>query len=340
MRPLIPALTALCLTVGPVVPLQAADWPDLSRLSIHLDNDEFTGNRPDDRWYSSGGRIDWHSPPNPLAGLNPVTCLQPLRSLRQPSRQRFVSLGQDIYSQNTRTNTVPNPDDRPMGALLYLQAGQSVLSPVVDGTSAQATAKIELGVTGPAALGESIQNGIHHMLGVREVTIWNYQVRPRLGLNLHLSCLRQSSSTATDQRAPMVLHYGYDMSVGNVLTQAGVSLAVSAGPSARAMTVPRSARLASPVVRKVRRWGLIAGLSARAVAYDALLDGDTYGYRSRVSSKPLQGEAFIGVTLALGSRWQLSYALSRRTIDFEGPGVSAKNYKRQNVGQLVLQAPL
>ncbi len=338
MRLVFGLLVAVALLAA--LPARAADWPDLSRLAIHLDNDEFTGNRPDDRWYSSGGRIDWlNTNPSP-APLATVSCANLPASLLHRSARRFNSFGQDIYSQNPRLNTTPDPDDRPVSALLYLQSGRSAIGQTINGTSSHAMAKLEIGVTGPAALGEPVQNGLHDLLGVDRVRIWGNQVRPRLGINLHLACTVQLARVRQDSRSPLVLNARYELSLGNLLTQAGVSVALAAGPDARRINIPRPARLASPVVRPIRRWAAIAGVSIRAVAYDVSIDGDTYGYRSRVSTRPLQGDAFVGLTAGVTRRWQLSYALMWRSMDFEGPGVEAQNFERQLIGQLVLQAPL
>ena len=310
----------------------------LHRLAIHLDNDEFTGNRPDDRWYSSGGRIDWLSLP-PKAPVGAVSCSSLPSSLRQPGNRRFGSFGQDIYAQNDRLNTAINQADRPVGAYLYLQHGRSVDSPLTNGRGARAMAKIEIGVTGPAALGEQVQNGLHDILGVERVEVWGNQIRPRLGVNLHISCTALRAHVDPEHRNPLVLHAGYHASVGNILVEAGLALAISGGPDGARMRLPQTARLANPITPKIRRWGVIAGVSVRAVAWDALIDGDTFGYDNQIRSRPLQAVAFIGIGLSLGSKWQLSYALMRRTIDFEGPGVDAQNFRPQTIGQLILQAP-
>jgi len=331
-------LVLLSCCISEPLAAQATDRTALHRLAIHLDNDEFTGNRPDDRWYSSGGRIDWLSLPPASVGP-PVSCAALPASLRQSTARRFGSFGQDIYAQNNRLNTIVDQADRPIGAYLYLQRGRSVSSPMILGRGARAAAKLELGITGPGALGEPVQNGLHDILGVERVEIWDNQIRPRLGVNLHLSCTVLRAHVDPEHPNPLVLHAGYHASLGNILVQAGVVLAVSGGPDAARMTVPQTARLANPIAPRLRRWGIIGGVSLRAVAWDALIDGDTFGYDNRIRSRPLQASAFIGLGITLGSKWQLSYALMHRTIDFEGPGVNARNFKPQTIGQLILQAP-
>lgn len=331
---------AALLSVWPSAPIaaQGVDRTALHRLAIHLDNDEFTGNRPDDRWYSSGGRVDWLSlPPDSLSA--PVSCATLPSSLRQHSARHFGSFGQDIYAQNNRLNTEINPADRPIGAYLYLQRGRSVSSPMILGRGGRAMAKLEVGVTGPAALGEQVQNGLHDILGVEQVELWGNQIRPRLGVNLHVSCTVLRAHVDLEHPNPLVLHAGYHASLGNILVEAGVVLAISAGPDAARMTAPQTARLGNPIAPKLRQWGVIGGLSVRAVAWDALIDGDTFGYDNQIRSRPLQAAAFIGLGISLGSKWQLSYALMHRTIDFEGPGVSAQNFRAQTIGQLIIQAP-
>lgn len=330
--------TLASLSLPASVAAQTVDRTALHRLAIHLDNDEFTGNRPDDRWYSSGGRLDWLSLP-PASLSAPVRCMDLPSSLRQQSARQFGSFGQDIYAQNNRLNSQINPADRPIGAYLYLQRGRSVSSPLILGRGGRAMAKLEVGVTGPAALGEQVQNGLHDILGVEQVELWGNQIRPRLGINLHVSCTVLRAHVNPEQPRPLVLHAGYHASLGTILVEAGVVLAISAGPDAARMMVPRTARLANPIAPKIRRWGVIGGLSIRAVAWDALIDGETFGYDNQIRSRPLQAAAFIGLGISLGSKWQLSYALMHRTIDFEGPGVDAQNFRAQTIGQLILQAP-
>ncbi|MFK7966767.1 MAG: lipid A deacylase LpxR family protein [Burkholderiaceae bacterium] len=314
------------------------DRTALHRLAIHLDNDEFTGNRPDDRWYSSGGRIDWLSLPH-KASVGAVSCSTLPSSLSQAGTRRFGSFGQDIYAQNDRLNTVIDQADRPIGAYLYVQRGRSAASPLTNGRGAYAMAKLEVGVTGPAALGEQVQNGLHDLLGVERVEVWGNQIRPRLGVNLHISCTALRAHVDPEHRNPLVLHAGYHASIGNILVEAGLAVAISGGPDGARMRLPQTARLANPITPKIRRWGVIAGVSVRAVAWDALIDGDTFGYDNQIRSRPLQAAAFIGIGISLGSKWQLSYALMRRTLDFEGPGVDAQNFRLQTIGQLILQAP-
>lgn len=246
----------------------------------------------------------------------------------------YISLGQDIYTQNDRTQTEPNPDDRPVAGLLYLQGGRSLRQ-----ATTRTDIRLEAGVTGPASFGEQSQDAIHAVLGVDQVPLWRNQLRPRLGLNLHLNCLRQYRFADAGFRSTTLnTHYG--LSAGNLLSQARIGVSVAFGPDAQRLHVPQIARHVNPVREPIRRWVFGAGVGVRAVFFDALVDGDAYGYASRVESKRWQGDVFVSLSVAIGENWQVSYTLTRRSLDFDGPGVAAQGFKPQTIGLIAIEAPL
>lgn len=69
--------------------------------------------------------------------------------------------------------------DRPFAAYLYssLNIKRIYKKNKILNTS------LQLGIIGPSALGDEIQNSIHNIYGFREVTGWKYQIENALGLN-------------------------------------------------------------------------------------------------------------------------------------------------------------
>lgn len=310
------------------------DW---RRIGLQSDNDEYTGFNESDRWYSSGVRLDvlgTESRPVPDAMNAATGCPTTWLAAVQGSGRGYVSFGQDIYTQNRRTQTEPNPDDRPVAGLLYVQAGRSLRQ-----ATTRADVRIEVGVTGPASRGEQAQDTIHSILGVDQVPLWRNQLEEQYGANLYLGCLRQIRFAAANLQSS-VMNIRYDLAAGNLLSEVGVGVSFAYGPDARRLHVPRVARRVDPVRERVRQWVLGAGVGVRAVFLDALVDGEATGYQSRVESRQWQGDAFISLSVALGGNWQVSYTLTRRTPDFDGPGYSAQGFKPQTVGLIAIEAPL
>ncbi len=324
---------ALAASASPALPHEGFDW---RRIGIQSDNDEYAGINGNDHWYTSGVRLDVLGRGRHLPDQLSMStgCPAMLSEATRGHGRGYVSVGQDIYTQNIRTQTEPNPNDRPVAGLLWLQAGRSLRQ-----STSRADLRLELGVTGPAALGEQTQDTIHSILGVAQVPLWQNQLRPRLGLNLHLGCLNQLRFASDPWRSSTVnLHYG--LSLGNLLSQASAGIALAYGPDAQRLHLPRIARHVDPVREPVRQWVLATGISARAVFYDYLVDGDAYGYQSQVHSRRWQGEAFVSLAVAIGGHWQISYSIVRRTLDFDGPGVAAQGFKPQTVGLIAIEAPL
>ncbi|MEZ5653046.1 MAG: DUF2219 family protein [Burkholderiaceae bacterium] len=319
------------LLTGAGPPVRAAE-PGLSAagpvLRSVIDNDEFVGLNRRDRWYSSGvvimgDRAD-PLPPDPLASRLP--CQMPTQDA--PDARRAWAFGQVIGMQNRRDLTMAAANDRPIGALLWLSHLRARFSPYRDAGWA-----MTINTTGPAALGEPVQNGLHRMLGVDQVAIWNQQLRPRTGLELRLHCLQR---TALGIASGSTFSVGWELVLGNRLTQFETQIAIALGPSGAAMRPVREARLAWPVPMLTRGWGLIAGLRLRAVARDGLLDGPTFGYENRITARHAVLEWFAGGQWRLTRHWQLGYAIVRRSMDFDGPGVAGAHYDPQTFGQLTL----
>ncbi|MGB7305013.1 MAG: lipid A deacylase LpxR family protein [Burkholderiaceae bacterium] len=314
----------------------SAQSPD--SLILQLDNDEFAGLNKRDRWYSSGARIlAIRDGSSPLAGDSAAahwawkvrrTCPAAAHAAAQPGTSH-VSIGQNIYTQDVRDRAVPVANDRPIAAYLYATLGNRLQTQAGD-----VSLSAELGVTGPAALGEPIQNGLHSVLRVDRVPAWSYQVRPRLGLNLHFGCLGRSRFDFGS------LLTQYSVSVGTTMAQASIAGALAFGPGRATAVMPADARLIIPGSHPGKFWSAVIGLRVNWVGYDALLDGDTYRYQSGVNSRQLTAQFFAGISFNIWKNWRLEYVFTQRSHDFDGPGVAAANYEAQQTGTLSLRIPL
>ena len=303
-------------------------------LVLTLDNDEFAGLNKRDRWYTSGMRLSHLSQHNPDHIANgwawrwrqfcPATS-----NAAAIGGTSHLSVGQNIYTQDQRLRTEPVSNDRPIAAYLYGTVGNRMQS-----NRGETGVAIEIGVTGPAALGEPIQNGLHDLIGVSRVPAWSYQLRPRLGLNVGYLCLGRSTF------GNMTLLSQYEGWIGSTVAQVGLAAALAIGPGRSAAVIPGRARLSIPGGASPGDWYLVAGIRGLLTGYDHLIDGATFRYDNQVSSRPLTGEYFIGFGTTVFRDWTIGYIFSGRSHEFDAPQFDQANYRPQQIGRLTLRIPM
>ena len=149
-------------------------------------------------------------------------------------RRASVGLGQSLFTPANLHFTVPDPDDRPYGAWLF---GVLRLLEENDAWFLQAL-ELQLGVVGPAALGQEAQNTIHHVLEQPLGDGWLYQIRNEPGLVLSYDAQWRALVQRWGQWTVDVMPAA-GVTVGNIFTYAdvggmlriGQNILVDYGPS-------------------------------------------------------------------------------------------------------------
>ncbi|MEZ5726942.1 MAG: lipid A deacylase LpxR family protein [Burkholderiaceae bacterium] len=323
--PVLRLAVAICLAAAAPTTIAAEAFG----LSLQSDNDEYAGFNQRDRWYSNGARATltqvaerdgWR------ARMLAAWCDRLAQCAADATPAAMFAIGQNIYTQNDRTLSVPLAHDRPIAGWLYLAAGA-----LQDGDDARDAVQWQLGVTGPAAYGEQTQNLIHDALGVDRAPTWRYQLRPRLGVNLHVERNRR---IGLGSHLDAVGHVS--ASLGNILTQLSVGAMLRLGWGLRGAVCPSEAMLTAGDGHEPRGVSLHAGFRLSAVAYNAFLDGRSFGNVSQVRHRPFVGELFVGVGIPWHERGSLRITIARRSIEFQGPGVDAAHFSPQTYGQIAL----
>jgi lipid A 3-O-deacylase len=328
--------TAQAQTMGPNLPAptqlaQASATPALAApldrdpagtFSFTLENDLFGGT---DKYYTSGFLLSWRSlaydPPTLLSWLDDVA--NPL----MPSRERLrwgVALGQNIFTPDDTLRRVPDPKDRPYAGWLY---GAVSLTSYTD--TSYGTLELQVGVVGPSALGEQVQNNTHDFLGIDRVYGWDSQLKDEPGLNLVVA--RQwRYNRLLDRSEPRGLAVGVipslTGSLGTVQTWASAGAVVRIGSNLLAdFGTPRirPSLAGSAFFQPDGRWGwyLFGGAEGRAVAHDIFLDGGTFRDGPSVDKEPFVGDVLLGA--ALITPWaRLSYTQVFRSKEFENQSES------------------
>jgi len=306
----------------PTAPVVAPMPRESGRLTIIEENDALMPN-PTDRWYTQGFELNYLSAPiagTGVAAFLPSTYLNP-GSFRT---QRFeLIFGQSIFTPaNLRLNP-PDPTDRPYAGWMFGGAG------LYQETDRHSLDHVELlvGVVGPAALGEQVQNGFHTLIsGINSQVAaagWGSQLKNEPGV-----VLSYEHKWRVD--APLGGGFSVDFipevggSLGNVFTYGeasamlrfGQNLKADYGPARMRPSLSGTTWFDPSQLEGPLGWYLFVGAQGRAVARNVFLDGNTF-----VSSPSVRKETFVGdLSAGLSFFWsdltKVDFVLTWRSKEF------------------------
>ncbi|PHK96621.1 hypothetical protein CR162_01485 [Pseudoroseomonas rhizosphaerae] len=300
--------------IAQAIPGDQAPPPDpKGTLSFSLENDMFGGS---DRYYTNGFQLAWRSPsadlPAPLGWLN-----DRLDWLMGPGALRWgLAFGQSLYTPRNTDTVLPDPRDRPYAGYLYGAASLSRVS----GRTANLF-ELQLGVVGPSALGEFVQNNYHDIINIDQTNGWKSQLKDEPAI---------TALYERKWRLPLGQLNGFGLeaipsatvSLGNVQTYAAVGGLLRLGEGLEADLGPPRIRpaLAGSTAFQPRQdfgWYVFAGLDGRAIARDIFLDGNTWRDSRSVDKRILVGDAQAGVAV-LWRGMRFAYTQVWRSEEFYG----------------------
>lgn len=305
-------------------------------LNLYFENDLFTETDQD---YTNGIRASWVSP-NITDYLNDKRLPGWVREVNQhlplfdpgPSkgeevqRNLVLSLGQVIFTPQDIERTTVDPNDRPYAGWLY--GGIAYHSRTEDQLN---SAELNIGIIGPAALGQEAQDFIHDLRGFKKFKGWDNQLENELGFQLayeHKNRWLKEKITGV-LGYDLILHGG--VSLGNIATYAntgaelrmGWRLPHDFGTSALRTGGDNSA----PGVNDDRYHfnsrdnnigaHLFISADGRWVLQDIFLDGNTFSDSHSVDKRSLVGEIAVGWAV-LYQGWKVSLARVHRSREFKG----------------------
>ncbi len=308
-RPVVPDVKA--------VERRANAEDDRGTLTVLYENDKLAGT---DRQYTNGFQLSYLSStaavPEWLRGWR--SSLVP--ALDDDGAIRYgVSLGQNIYTPDDTSRRTPISGDRPYAAWTYMS-----FSLLTDTGSRLDTLALDVGLVGPAALGEEVQNSVHRLMGVDNADGWDNQIANEPGVNLvwERKWRMGTQFGLGGFGVDMTPHVG--ASLGNVFTYAGTGVAFRIGqdlPSDYGPPRIRPSLAGSGFFQPTAGWGwyLFAGFEGRAIARDITLDGNTLRAGRHVEKEPLVGDAQFGFAVTYEAV-RLTFSYDIRTREFEGQG--------------------
>tara|TARA_R110000824_G_scaffold118960_18_gene272522 strand:- start:47993 stop:49138 length:1146 start_codon:yes stop_codon:yes gene_type:complete len=331
----------------PPVPATLPDpaiTPDGGFVTIEVENDLFAKIANTDRHYTNGLKLSWLSAPtNDLPDWMKSLSAPPLFSIftndnnvTGVSHRVGFALSHVIFTPDDTDNVAPIPNDRPYAAWLHATLGlQSIRSNDL-GEAWQDQWKLDIGMVGPSAYGEDVQNGWHRIINVDEAQGWDNQLHDELGVNLSFERAWRSNVLRTPEMFGLetdIIPYG-TVALGNVATYAGLGGVWRIGPSlpddfGPPRIYPSSGGSEWFHTSSGFDWYLFAGLEGRAVARDIFLDGNTFRDSASVNKRPLVGDFKFGAVAVLKSV-RVSFTHNLRTKEFYGQN------KADQFGSIVL----
>lgn len=313
----------VCFMVSISVATSVAPSAGADTWTINIENDRIANT---DRHYSNGIRLGWVSDRTDGSNMTEVRdllqFLYPLADVR--AGRLGLEFGHNIFTPEDTQARQLVPGDRPYAgwlygaASLYAETGKGlgdVYSETLDRVA------LEIGIVGPAALGEQVQNEFHNLIDVNESNGWDNQLENEPGINLIAERKwRAAPFRFWGVEADAIPHVG--ASLGNVYTHVnagaiariGQQLSIDYGPP---LIRPNLSGYSAIEPVDTLAWYAFAGVDGRWSLRNIFLDGNTFHDSHSVDKNPLVGDFVAGVALVYG-RARLSFTHVMRTKEFKG----------------------
>jgi len=285
--------------------------------SLQLENDLWGSN--DDRFYTSGWQFSYASPSPPPDYLQSIAESLPFYSTGVTGYNGF-NLGQKIFTPENIGTQALIEDDRPYAGWLYFESfiGHRYYD---HGDREKINGLIlNLGIVGPASLGEHSQDLVHRFTGSEEPEGWDNQLENEIGFNAtYLHKRRYLFDIDTPRQTELSLHSG--LTLGNVYTYASMGVIMRWGTYLKddigpPMISPGFPGLPAFNPNRQANWYLFAGLEGRAVARDIFLDGNTIADSHSVDKETLVGDLQFGFAVHYRD-YRVAFSQMIRSREFE-----------------------
>jgi len=317
------SFAGLAAALPSAAPALAAPPPDQDSIwTIQVENDAVsTLKGTSDQYYTSGLRLGWTSGQD---AIDPIAAWG--RAIWGDGTTRLsLDLSQSLFTPRDTQLDPPDPHDRPYAGELIITAGL-----VHDTAWTRDIVSVSLGVVGPSALGEQVQNGFHSIIGDTPNRGWDYQLGDQAAFEFlgqrtwrlpvadvgfaDIDVLPSATAGIGDVRDTIqlggIVRFGQGLAsdFGTPRIEPGLN-----GADAYTAVQPFS-------------WYGFAGVDGQAVGYDVTLDGSTFRNNSPNVRRVWDvGEFEAGIAvLAYGLRF--SYTQTWQTQEFRGAKAGLFNF--------------
>lgn len=306
------AATLMLASVAAPQPPEAA--PDRGVVSAVIENDLFGGT---DRNYTNGLRLEWVRPAEESPQwLRRAARVQPFVDLDGVTFRDGFAASHTLYTPRDITLANPPTDDHPYAAHLSFQWFATAAEP-----DAENTILLDIGVIGPAAGGEFIQESWHQLIDGEEPAGWDYQLKDEIVFALAgQRVARHQGPSLGGLETDAVTHAGLTLGTLRTSVSAGGALRAGFGLD-QAFAPPRLRPAIGP--SSLYRPGdgvagfVFAGVGAYAIARDVFLDGNTFRDSRSVDKRTAVADLQAGAEIHAG-RYRFAFTYVLRTEQFVG----------------------
>lgn len=318
-------LAAPILADGPVEAVTEPD-PIAGRvLRIRLENDLIIRT---DRHFTHGSQVsylhDEHAWDEDANRLYKVADFLPRWGVTPLAYRWGAEVGQNIYTPDDTSIATVIPTDRPYAGYLF-----AAYSLDVRGTQGKLLVNdhwsLELGLTGPSALGEDAQNSIHDLRGLKTAKGWANQLETEFGMGLQFNRTWRIRNRLGRLEMDLLPHVA--SSLGYFFTDArfggqwrlGWNLPADFG----ARTIEDIATgsggnpLGDPTAAPKRGVHAVLGVEGRLVGHNLFISGNLLSDSHGLSPRLLVGDFRIGVAYT-GKRWEVLFLQTVRSKEYSG----------------------
>ena len=267
-------------------------------VSVQIENDVIART---DRDYTSGIRLGWTSPSVNASGKDylPDFLTELGNTLWGPGRQRLaIDFSNALYTPKNTAARIPDPRDRPyagvtLGSMFLLH----------DTMTTRDVLGFSVGILGPSARGENIQNGFHDLIGDQDSAGWSHQIKDMPIVQLVTGrTWRYELTSAPGTGIDVDILPSAIVGVGSLrdYAQLGFQLRVGQGLQSDFGTSRISPGLSGSDAYTPNRdfvWYVFAGADGQAIGWDATLDGNPFQSGPHITRQPFVGELEGGVAV-------------------------------------------
>lgn len=287
------ALAVFSITAFGALPAMAQTPSQSGIWTIQGENASISTSTPTDRYYVNGVHLGWVAP----VDQTPTSLSNLAGSLLGAGTTRMsIGLTQQIFTPNDTKAINPPENDEPYAGYLAVNLGLTQ-----DTANTRSLLGLNLGIVGPAAGGEWVQNNFHSLIGQKGTHGWAYQLptTPAIDLNaariwrMSLGSVAGLETDALPQISGMA-GLTQDYLQPAIGFRIGSGLRSDYGPPLLTSS-PTGGDAYTPVQPFV--WYLFAGSAAKFVAHDTFLQGTVFRDSRSVPVEHVVGSFDLGAVI-------------------------------------------
>ncbi len=291
-----------------------ADNDARGTFSLVIENDVFANT---DQNYTNGLRLAYLSGFQPVTGISGFFARNLLGAGPEDGVRQGFAIGQSIFTpEDTELRRAP-ADQHPYAGWLY---GEYAL--LAQGENSINQLYFQLGVVGPSAGGEWVQNNFHDLIGSAEAEGWDDQLDDEPGILIGYDTKLRALAEARAIGLGIDLTPDFGVELGNVMTQATAGLTLRIGTDLADDYGPpriRPSLAGSGFFTPTSTFSayVFAGVQGRAVARNIFLDGNSFDDDSPSVDKRYFVADFQAGLVTQFKDVQVSYTYVQRTEEFK-----------------------